>query len=168
MTGRCAPPTVGHGVVSRLGFQKPTFLDLGLVWSATRSEALLNGPQMISCDSKNILGSIWVQLMLQTSILHRKPHQIHQNLPKFPYRPVGKVDPKSEKSQKLQSWWIEADLLRASRPLFCWSIASMDMFLVCFQTNFPRITSNPLKFHHFGGKNPENPRLRMVYNGVPL
>ena len=74
-------------------------------------------------------------------------------------RPVGKVAPKTEKFQKLQSWWIEADLLRASRPLFCWSIPSMDMFLVSFQTDFREITSNPLKFHQSGCKNRENPRL---------
>ena len=82
-------------------------------------------------------------------------------------RPVGRVAPKSEKSQKLQPWWIEVDLLGAPRPLFCWWIASMDMFLVCFQTKFHGITSNPLKFHQFGGKNRENPRLLDFTIGFP-
>ena len=100
-------PTVGHGVVSRLGFQKPTFLELRLVWSVTRSEAPPNGPQMISYDRKSILWSIWVQLMLQTSIWGRKPHEIHQNEPKFPYtttRQSGSQKWKIPKIATLVNW----------------------------------------------------------------
>ena len=81
-----------------------------------------------------------------------KSIKIHQN----PYcSRIRKLYPKSRKFRKFKIASVRAEYMRASGPLFCASMASMDSLLVLLQTHSPETTPNPSYQHRFGAKNPK-------------
>ena len=93
-----------------------------------------------------------------------KSIKIHQN----PYcSRIRKLYPKSRKFRKFKIASVRAEYMRASGPLFCASMASMDSLLVLLQTHSPETTPNPSYPHRFGAKNPKIKPPQQENKGFP-
>ena len=93
-----------------------------------------------------------------------KSIKIHQN----PYcSRIRKLYPKSRKFRKFKIASVRAEYMRASGPLFCASMASMDSLLVLLQTHSAETTPNPSYQHRFGAKNPKIKPPQQENKGFP-